>query len=124
APGRQGHRRCLRRPARAPDPARRTVASPPTSPPTTTSRLAVSQVVEILAEIYLLDHVDDQLLEALRGQTQRLAHRAQVRVLGEIYLAVRDVDGGDELQQPSLQVGRIPGERRHDLAPIESLQIE
>ena len=44
--------------------------------------------------IDLLDDVDHQLLKLLRRQAQPLADRAQLRVLGEVDLAVRGVDRG------------------------------
>ena len=85
---------------------------------------AVAQAIEVVAEVDLLDDVDHQFLEALRGQAQRLAHRAQVRVLGEVDLAVGGVHGGDQLQQPLLQRGRVGGERLGRDATIEALRVE
>ena len=61
-------------------------------------------------------------------QAQRLAHRAQVRVLGEVDLAVSGVHGGDQLQQALLERGRVGGERlvaRHDRSPrVELVDVE
>src|SRR5215471_638 len=92
--------------------------------PSPAARSAVADAVQIVAEIDLLDDVDDKVLEGVGRQAQRFADRAQVSVLGKVDLAVGRVDDGEQLEQPLLHVGGIARECPRGRAAIETLRVE